>query len=154
MNEPLGIFQDYLKRKGLKVTTQREFILHVFVRLTTPVTVDELYQEVVKLDPTISISTLYRTIKLIAGCGLASSEQTDEGAIHYKPVVEVRFVMICECCGTETPFVNPYLDCIHNEASRQKGFELRRCHTVIYGICNSCRKREVSIPITSLTITA
>ena len=83
MNEPLGIFQDYLKRKGLKVTTQREFILHVFVRLTTPVTVDELYQEVVKLDPTISISTLYRTIKLIAGCGLASSEQTDEGAICY-----------------------------------------------------------------------
>lgn len=154
MNEPLGIFQSYLKRKGLKVTTQREFILHVFIRLTTPVTVDALYREVVKLDPTISISTLYRTIKLIAGCGLASSEQTEEGAIHYKPVGELRFVMVCERCGTETPFANPYLDCIHNEASRQKGFELRRCHTVIYGICSSCRKREVALETTSLPVTA
>lgn len=154
MNEPLGIFQSYLKRKGLKVTTQREFILHVFIRLATPVTVDALYREVVKLDPTISISTLYRTIKLIAGCGLASSEQTEEGAIHYKPVGELRFVMVCECCGTETPFANPYLDCIHNEVSRQKGFELRRCHTVIYGICRSCRKREVALENTSIPVTA
>lgn len=142
MNTSIRRFRSYLKQRGLKITSQREYIITVFFNLKKQVTVEELHREVIKDEPSISISTLYRTVKLIYDSGLACSRQTGNGHVHYKPLQHLHFTMICEQCGTETPFADSYLDCIHAEAARQRSFMLCRSKTTIYGICSNCLKNE------------
>lgn len=139
MNTSIRMFRTYLAQKGLKFTSQREVIFTVFFDLKKQVTVEELHKEVIKQKPNIGISTNYRTIKLIYEAGLACCRQSGDGHIHYQPVQHHHFSMICEKCGIETPFADPYLDCIHTEAARQNNFMLCRCKTTFYGTCKCCR---------------
>ena len=50
--------------KGVKLTDQRRVIAQVMSESTDHPDVDELYNRVSKIDPKISIATVYRTVKL------------------------------------------------------------------------------------------
>ena len=51
--------------KGVKLTDQRRVIAQVMSKSTDHPDVDELYNRVSKIDPKISIATVYRTVKLL-----------------------------------------------------------------------------------------
>ena len=53
-----------LREHGLKLTHQRELIAEIFL-CQDHITVEELYHEVAKKDPSIGIITVYRTLKLL-----------------------------------------------------------------------------------------
>ena len=50
--------------KGVKLTEQRRIIAQVMSKSNDHPDVDELYMRVSKIDPKISIATVYRTVKL------------------------------------------------------------------------------------------
>ena len=56
--------------KGVKLTDQRKIIAKVMSESTDHPDVDELYNRVTKLDPKISIATVYRTVKLFEESGI------------------------------------------------------------------------------------
>ena len=51
--------------KGVKLTDQRRIIAKVMSESTDHPDVDDLYNRVSKVDPKISIATVYRTVKLL-----------------------------------------------------------------------------------------
>lgn len=71
MNETTRTFQEYLKANRLKLTSQRKLILDVFISKGAQVTTEELFKDVAELDDSISLSTVYRTVKHLQQSGLA-----------------------------------------------------------------------------------
>ena len=56
--------------KGVKLTDQRRVIAQVMSESSDHPDVDELYNRVSKIDPKISIETVYRTVKLFEESGI------------------------------------------------------------------------------------
>ena len=56
--------------KGVKLTDQRRIIAKVMSDSTDHPDVDELYKRVSRIDPKISIATVYRTVKLFEETGI------------------------------------------------------------------------------------
>jgi len=64
-------FHDYLCARGLKMTRQRRLILAVFLDHERGLSADELFRELRAHDHAVGYVTVYRTLKLLAGSGLA-----------------------------------------------------------------------------------
>src|ERR1700747_1694944 len=84
MREAQEIFFKHLKRVGLKQTGQRDTILRTFLETRDHLSTDELHRLVQKKDEHIGYPTVYRTLKLLAECGLASEVAFHDGIARYE----------------------------------------------------------------------
>lgn len=138
MKDPRDIFKNYLSSNGLKLTSQRKLILDVFMTLDKPVTCEELFNEGHSIDRSISLSTVYRSLKHLANAGVARCVRLTDGVSRYECVRDQTGCLVCERCGKRIPLDNPYLDCVQREAARQEGFMVYNCLVEMRGICHEC----------------
>ncbi len=138
------VFYKHLKRVGLKHTEQRDTILRTFLETRDHLSIDELYRLVKKRDPKIGITTVYRTLKLLTECGLASEVAFHDGIARYEHQHNRRshHHMVCTDCGTSVEFFSPEVDKIEQEIGRKFHYETRRHTFQIYGLCEECRKKS------------
>src|SRR3979411_15476 len=74
VREAQDILHRHLKRVGLKQTAQRDTILRTFLETRDHLSTDELHRLVQKKDVRIGYTTVYRTLKLLAECGMSSKD--------------------------------------------------------------------------------
>ena len=70
--------------KGVKLTDQRRVIAQVMSVSSDHPDVDELYNRVSKIDPKISIATVYRTVKLFEETGILTKHEFKGGKARYE----------------------------------------------------------------------
>ena len=76
--------------KGVKLTEQRKIIAKVISESKSEYgesdhpDVDELYNRVIKIDPKISIATVYRTVKLFEEAGILTKHDFKTGKARYE----------------------------------------------------------------------
>ena len=82
------------QKKGLKLTDQRRTIARVILESKEAYgesdhpDVDELYNRVSKIDPKISIATVYRTVKLFEESGILTKHEFKGGKARYEELNE------------------------------------------------------------------
>ena len=80
--------------KGVKLTEQRKIIARIISESKTEYgesdhpDVDELYSRVSKVDPKISIATVYRTVKLFEEAGILTKHDFKGGKARYEAMIE------------------------------------------------------------------
>ncbi len=141
MRDELKIFKKYLKQKGLKQTTQREVVLKLFLESPKHLSVDELSRRVRESDPGIGHSTVYRTLKLLAGCGLALESQFLYGRTCFEPAwgVEPHHHLICTRCGTISEFRDPLIGAVRDKICKGLDFKPEADRMEVYGVCSDCQ---------------
>jgi Fur family ferric uptake transcriptional regulator len=144
MREAQEIFYRHLKRVGLKHTDQRDTILRTFLETRDHLSTDELFRLVRKKDAKIGFTTVYRTLKLLAECGLASAVPFPDGMARYEHQFNRRnhHHMVCTDCGTSVEFFSPEVTKIEEEIGRKYHFDATRHNFQIYGVCEDCRKNS------------
>jgi Fur family ferric uptake transcriptional regulator len=135
-------FHQHLKRVGLKQTEQRDTILLTFLETHEHLSTEQLHQLVRKRDPRIGFTTVYRTLKLLAECGLASEVAFHDGIARYEHQHNRRshHHMVCTDCGGSVEFFSPEVDRLEQEIGRKHHYETTRHTFQIYGLCEECRK--------------
>src|SRR5258708_39790673 len=83
VREAQDILHRHLKRVGLKQPAQRDTILRSFLETRDHLSTDELHRLGHKKDAGIGYTTVYRTLKLLAECGLANEVAFHDGNAHY-----------------------------------------------------------------------
>jgi Fur family ferric uptake transcriptional regulator len=141
--EAQAIFRDHLRRVGLKQTGQRNTILRAFLDTHDHLSTDELYRLVKKKDDRIGFTTVYRTLKLLAECGLASEVAFNDGIARYEHQYNRRnhHHMVCTQCGISVEFFSPEIEHIEYDIGRKHKFATTRHTFQIYGLCEGCRKK-------------
>jgi Fur family transcriptional regulator, ferric uptake regulator len=144
MREAQEIFYKHLKRVGLKHTDQRDTILRTFLETRDHLSTDELFRLVRKKDAKIGFTTVYRTLKLLAECGLASTVPFPDGTARYEHQFNRRshHHMVCTECDASVEFFSPELGKLEEEIGRKYHFDATRHNFQIYGICEDCRKKS------------
>ncbi len=137
------IFHTHLKKVGLKHTGQRDTILRTFLETREHLSTDELHRLVKKKDPKIGFTTVYRTLKLFAECGLASEVAFHDGIARYEHQYNRRshHHMICTECGGSVEFFSPEVDRLEQEIGRRYHYHTTRHTFQIYGTCEECGRR-------------
>jgi Fur family ferric uptake transcriptional regulator len=138
-----AIFHGHLKRVGLKRTGQRDIILRTFLDTRDHLSTDELYRLVKKRDDRIGFTTVYRTLKLLAECTLASEVAFNDGITRYEHQYQRRnhHHMVCTECGSSVEFFASGIERIEQEIARKNKYLPTRHTFQIYGICEKCQKK-------------
>ena len=144
VREAEGIFHNHLRRVGLKHTEQRDAILRAFLDTREHLSTDELFRLVRKKDERIGFTTVYRTLKLLAECGLASEVAFNDGIARYEHQYNRRnhHHMVCTECGSSVEFFSSEMERIEREVGRKHRYLTTRHTFQIYGVCDACRTQS------------
>jgi Fur family ferric uptake transcriptional regulator len=137
----MQVMIDYLRDNKLKVTPHRELILEIFLNHEGHRSVEDIYRTVRKEDPRVGYTTVYRTMKLLAECGLAREIDLADGITRYEHLFnhEHHDHMICMECGTSIEFLNAEIESVQDAASEELGFKVLDHRLQIYGVCRKCQ---------------
>jgi Fur family ferric uptake transcriptional regulator len=146
VREAQDILHRHLKRVGLKQTAQRDTILRSFLETRDHLSTDELHRLVQKKDAHIGYTTVYRTLKLLAECGLASEVAFHDGIARYEHQYNRRshHHMVCTDCGSSVEFFSQEVGELEQEIGRRYHYLTTRHTFQIYGVCEDCRKKNGS----------
>jgi Fur family ferric uptake transcriptional regulator len=135
------IFDDFVKKKGLKHSDQRRGILRTFLKTERHLTADELYGLVKRRNPAIGFATIYRTLKLLCECGLSRELKLENGSVRYEHLYghEHHDHLICLKCGKFIEVVDPGIEKLQEKLAKTKGFILRGHKLLLYGTCRGCK---------------
>ncbi len=142
----MELFRTRLREQGLKSTSPRDDIAHVFFDLGRHVSAEELYAEVKRVNPHVGYATIYRTLKLMKDCGLLSERHFDEGQARYEVIGDHHHdQFICESCSKIIEFEDDALERLQRNVARKLGVTLHRHKLELYGRCADCRKKAAAI---------
>jgi Fur family ferric uptake transcriptional regulator len=144
IREAEEIFNGHLKRVGLKHTGQRDAILRTFLETHDHLSTEELHHLVKLRDARVGFTTVYRTLKLLAECGLASEVAFNDGITRYEHQYNRRshHHMVCTECGSSVEFFSPEIEQVEKEIGRKHRYHTTRHHFQIYGLCAECQKKK------------
>ena len=124
-----------LKSKGLKATPQRIAILNVFSK-GRHLTLEQVFNEVRKAEPSISISTVYNTLNLFTKVGILRSFEAN-GKTWYELAKEPHINIICSDTG-EIIDIDADLAGIVEEL-RSRGIEVSDINVIVHGNCGKMK---------------
>ena len=141
--EEKEIFEDYIRRKNLKISNQRMQVLEVFLGEERHLTADELYRIVKKRFPSIGQATVYRTLKLLCESGICTELRLEDGSVRYEHLYGHRHHdhLICTKCGKFTEVMDPEIERLQEKLAKKEGFLLKSHRLQMYGICKDCQRK-------------
>jgi Fur family ferric uptake transcriptional regulator len=139
----MQVFMEYLQDRKLKLTPHRQLILGIFLENEGHRSAEDIYRVVREKDPRVGYTTVYRTMKILADCGLARPIDLADGITRYEHLYnhEHHDHMICMQCGDSIEFYIPEIETLQDEASAQLGFKVLDHKLQIYGLCKGCQPR-------------
>jgi Fur family transcriptional regulator, ferric uptake regulator len=134
-----------LNERGWRLTPQREVILNVFQNLANNrhLSAEDLYNFLQEEGEPISLSTIYRTVKLMARMGILRELEFAEGHKHYElnqPYPHHHHHLICVKCNKTIEFKNEPVLKIGTKTAEKEGFHLLDCQLLIHAICPQCQR--------------
>jgi Fur family ferric uptake transcriptional regulator len=133
--------QAYMVKKGLRSTAQRRLIIDTFFEGAPHMTIEDLLTEVRARDRGIGYATVYRTLKLLAECGVASERRFGDGLSRYELADEASAHhdhLICLSCGKIIEFEEPRIEELQEEIAAKYGFAITSHKHEMYGDCAEC----------------
>jgi Fur family ferric uptake transcriptional regulator len=121
--------------KGMRMTDQRRVIARILQESDDHPDVEELYRRSSKIDPRISISTVYRTVKLFEDEGIIERHDFRDGRSRYETVPEEHHDhMIDVKTGSVIEFRSAEIEALQERIAREHGFRLVGHRLELYGI--------------------
>ena len=129
------------QRTGLKLTDQRRTIARVILESKEEYgesdhpDVDELYNRVMKIDPKISIATVYRTVKLFEESGILTKHEFKGGKARYEELNEGHHDHLIDVkSGEIIEFVDEEIEKLQKKVADKYGYTLVDHKLELYGV--------------------
>ncbi len=135
-------FRGYLTERGLKFTSQRRAIAEVFFSGGLHYSLTELLALARARHPSVGYATVYRTMKLMTECHVASEHKFSDGQeARYEPAVEGEHHdhLICLRCAVIIEFEDVAVEAAQDAIVARFGFRAVSHRHEIYGVCGSCQ---------------
>ena len=127
--------------KGVKLTDQRKIIAKIISESKTEYgvsdhpDVDELYNRVSKVDPKISIATVYRTVKLFEEAGILTKHDFKGGKARYEEISESHHDHLIDVkTGEIIEFVDDEIEKLQKKVAEKYGYDLIDHKLELYGV--------------------
>ncbi|MFI4987645.1 MAG: Fur family transcriptional regulator [Alphaproteobacteria bacterium] len=121
--------------KGLKMTDQRRVIARVLSDAHDHPDVEQVYRRSTQIDPHISISTVYRTVRLFEEANILERHDFGDGRARYEEIPESHHDHLIDIqSGRVIEFSNDRIEQLQREVAAQLGYDLVDHRLELYGV--------------------
>jgi Fur family ferric uptake transcriptional regulator len=121
--------------KGMRMTDQRRVVARVLSAATDHPDVEELYRRAHRVDPHISIATVYRTVRLFEEASIIERHDFRDGRSRYEQAPDEHHDHLIDMrSGQVIEFVDPEIEALQNAIARRLGFKLVDHRLELYGV--------------------
>lgn len=122
-------------QKGMKMTGQRRIIARVLSEADDHPDVEEVYRRATRLDPRISIATVYRTVRLFEEAEILERHDFGDGRSRYEEVTEEHHDHLIDIqSGRVIEFQNEEIEKLQKRIAQDHGFRLVGHRLELYGV--------------------
>ena len=141
MSDSADTIEQKCLAKGVKLTDQRKIIAKIISESKSEYgesdhpDVDELYNRVSKVDPKISIATVYRTVKLFEEAGILTKHDFKGGKARYEAMIESHHDHLIDIkTGEIIEFVDDEIEKLQKKVAEKYGYKLVDHKLELYGV--------------------
>jgi Fur family ferric uptake transcriptional regulator len=121
--------------KGLRMTDQRRIVARVIQAAEDHPDVEELYNRASRIDPKISIATVYRTVKLFEEAGILDRLEFGDGRARYEDAERDHHDHLIDMnSGEVVEFVDPEIEALQTRIAERLGYKLIGHRLELYGV--------------------
>lgn len=110
--------------QNIRMTSQRQTIIKVIEESEDHPDVDLMYRRSVEIDDTISIATVYRTVKLLEEAGVIERLEFGDGRARYEESGEHHEHLVDVETGEVIEFYHEALEEMKRKVAEEMGYEL------------------------------
>jgi Fur family ferric uptake transcriptional regulator len=120
---------------GMRMTDQRRVIARVLDAATDHPDVEEVYRRSSAIDPRISISTVYRTVKLFEDAGIIERHDFGDGRSRYETVSDDHHDHLIDLrSGTVIEFRSEEIEALQEIIAKRLGYRLVDHRLELYAV--------------------
>ena len=137
-------YANLLKESGLKATFQRMNIL-ASIEKHGHMTIDDIYEKVIKTHPSLSLATVYKNIILMVENGVLVEVPITGKKPKYELLKDDHIHLVCTECGeVEDRPHNENADALFSSMTKNENFSLCKQQINLYGVCSDCKEAVAS----------
>jgi Fur family ferric uptake transcriptional regulator len=134
-DEPQATLEELCAEKGMRMTEQRRVIARVLQSSDDHPDVEELYRRSAAVDPNISISTVYRTVRLFEDLGIIERHDFGQGRARYETLPEEHHDHLIDLrSGTVIEFRDEEIEKLQERIARKLGYKLVDHRLELYAV--------------------
>jgi Fur family ferric uptake transcriptional regulator len=131
----LNIIEAQCVAKGMRMTEQRRVVARVLAGSADHPDVEELYRRCAQVDQHISISTVYRTVKLFEDAGIIERHDFREGRARYEQIPDTHHDHLINLrTGEVIEFRSEDIERLQTEIARRLGYRLVDHRLELYAV--------------------
>ena len=127
-----------LRSKGYKATPQRIAICRIALNSRAHPSAQQIYVKVKKIHPTVSLSTVYKTLEVLADLELVQEINFPRGQARFDSYMNPHINLICLKCGNITDLDDMTVKEITKKVAVSTKFKPTGQRMDVYGICQKC----------------
>ncbi|PZR95431.1 MAG: transcriptional repressor [Stutzerimonas stutzeri] len=127
-------FEHQLREAGLRMTQQRRLILRVLAESDDHPDAKGIFTRAFAHDPTLSLSTVYRTMKVLETQGAIERHAFEDGVSRYEHADQQHHDHLIDVeTGQVVEFSSPEIEALQAKIAAELGYEIVRHKLELYG---------------------
>ena len=141
MKSEIEVFREFIRKKGLRNTPEREAIIKEIFSTHDHFDVDELYLRLKNKKKKISKPSIYRLIPYLLESGLIQDAFFKNGHLHYEHIYGHAHHCHLRClkCGKVIEFEEKSLKKIEKKLAEKHDFFIKAHKFEALGYCSNCK---------------
>lgn len=137
-------FEAFIRKKGLKLTSQRRRILKRIYATHRHFTAEEAHEWFRRGRDDVSRATVYRTLTLLVEGGFLDQLDLGGDTKRYEHMLgrEHHDHLLCTRCGTVVEFQESRIETLQDEVAAKHGFRIASHSLRLFGLCRKCSEAE------------
>ena len=120
----MGKLLEKCQKSGFKLTNQRELVISILENSEDHPDVDELFTRALERDKSVSIATVYRTVKLLEDANFIEKLEFGDGRARYEETGEHHEHLIDVETGEVIEFIDHELEKLKEKIANRMGYKL------------------------------
>ena len=134
IEQRLAVFEGQIRNAGLRMTQQRRLILRVLAEADDHPDAKGIFTRAFVHDPTLSLSTVYRTMKLLESQGAIERHAFEDGVSRYEHADQEHHDHLIDIeTGQVIEFASDAIEELQRRIAAELGYELVRHRLELYG---------------------
>jgi Fur family peroxide stress response transcriptional regulator len=131
-----------LRSKGYRATPQRIAICRFALNSRDHPSAQQVYNEVKKIHPTVSLATVYKTLGVLKDLNLIQELNFPQGQARFDSYMKPHINLICLQCGSVADLDDDSVMEITRKVAAAAKFKPKGQRIDIFGICRKCSITE------------
>jgi Fur family ferric uptake transcriptional regulator len=133
-------FAERIREEGYRFTPQRQLILDALCGMGRHASVEEIYERIQALAPSVSLATVYRTVNFLESLHLVVSAEIQGETVYEIAPPTPHHHLVCRECGKVVTLADYHLEGLVRHLVEEHHFHAEIEHLTITGLCGACRK--------------